>query len=123
MIIVFFIIGLVIGIPIVIAQINYEDTKNMINDEVNDDIIDELNDEVTPLESEIIAQEKLVEMYYQMYLHECEKFREIPDYKKETDYYFKQWKKMTEAEARHIKAEARLAKLKDKANINYVISL
>lgn len=91
---------------------------NIVNDE-----IDELNDEVTPEESEIIAQEKLVDMYYHVWLYEDEKLKMIPNYKKETDYYYKQWKKTSEAEARYIKAEARLSKLKSKSDIQYVVNI
>lgn len=99
--------------------INYANRNNAIIDNQ----LDEVSDEVTPEESEIIAQEKLVDMYYHVWLYEDEKLRMIPSYKKETDVYYKQWKKTSEAEARYIKAEARLSKLKSKNDIQYVVNI
>ena len=110
--------------------IDRDNKKNKVNSivienaqESSDENIDEMNDEVTPEESEIIAQEKLVDMYYNYWLHENEKFRMIPGYKRETDEYYNQWKKTQEAEAKYIRAEARLSKLKSKSDIHYTINL
>lgn len=110
---------------LILGYILYQQEKVLENsvEEIDCDDIDELNDEVTPEESEIMAQEKLVDMYYHVWLHEHEKLAMIPSYKRETDAYYKQWKKTSEAEARYIKAEARLSKLKSKNDIHYVVTL
>ena len=115
-IIILFLIGFIIG-----NKAPIEDLTNECVDECNE--IDELNDPVSIIEAEIMAQEEIVDVYYKYWLHEDEKFRSIPEYKKETDDYYKKWKSAQEAKAKYLKADARLAKLKEKSGVDYVINL
>lgn len=123
-----FIITFIIAVPIMMIKLlcthcdNKEESEKLVIVD-NETQLDELNDPVSTIEAEIMAQEELVDMYYKYWLHEDEKFRSVPEYKKETDDYYKKWKSAQEAKARYLKADARLAKLKEKSGVDYVINL
>lgn len=116
-----FMIGVLIGI---VKYFIVPSLENDVCNNIEDSAVDEVEDELTPEEIEIIAQEKVVSVYFEVWKHEQEKLdRIITNSLKKSDYYYQQWKKTQEAEARYMKAEARLNRLKAKSNISYTINL